>query len=189
MEKANENAALYVFRANNAACQPDEIDLHGLHVEEAKYYTEQRILACKERRENHLHIIVGKGIHSVNHIQKIKPAIEELCQRHGFQYTTEHNEGRILVTLPTDGGNTGFVAPGPAGAYAAPQQPQQAYYPQSQPTYAQPNTQQYQQGHQQQYQQGAQQPTQAAGWEQYNTPQNRKQALNSLKKLYYACCR
>ncbi|ORY76343.1 hypothetical protein BCR37DRAFT_340425, partial [Protomyces lactucae-debilis] len=97
MEQFNEQAALYVFRANNASCQPDELDLHGLHVDEAKLYTEQRVMACKQRREDHLHIIVGRGNHSVNHIQKLKPAIEELCQRYGFEYSTEQNEGRIFV--------------------------------------------------------------------------------------------
>lgn len=179
------DAALYVFRANNAECDEDEIDLHGLHVEEAKYYTEQRIIACKQRRENHLHIIVGKGIHSVNHIQKIKPAIEELCQRHGFQYSTEHNEGRILVTLPVDG-QTGFLAPGSAGQYAGVQQPQQAYHPQTQPSYGQGGQHQQQQHYQQQQPQGAQQ---AAGWEQYNTPQNRRKAMGLLQKLFRMFCR
>lgn len=191
MEKANQDAATYVFRANNASCKEDEIDLHGLHVEEAKFYTEQRIIACKERRENHLHIIVGKGIHSVNHIQKIKPAIEDLCQKHHFQYTTEHNEGRILVQLPVDG-QAGFPAPGSAGQYAGVSQPQQAYHPQPQPGYGvfqQPQQGQYQQQGQQ-YQQGQQQQQQQqAGWEQYNTPQNRKQAMNILSKLFRMLCR
>lgn len=187
MEKANEDAALYVFRANNANCDADEIDLHGLHVEEAKYYTEQRIIACKQRRENHLHIIVGKGIHSVNHIQKIKPAIEELCQRHNFQYSTEHNEGRILVQLPIDG-QAGFLAPGSAGQYAGVQQPQQAYHPQAQPSYGMQNLGQNGQQQQQQHQQQGQQ-SQQAGWEQYNTPQNRRKAMNLFQKLFRMFCR
>ncbi|CCG82989.1 Smr domain protein [Taphrina deformans PYCC 5710] len=184
MEKANQDAAIYVFRANNASCKEDELDLHGLHVEEAKYYTEQRIIACKQRRNNHLHIIVGKGIHSVDHVQKLKPAIEDLCQKHNFKYTTEHNEGRIYVEFPSDG-QTGFLAPGSAGQYAGVQQPQQAYHPQNQPSYAMQNNPQT--GGQQQYQQ--QQQGQQAGWEQYNTPANRKQALNILKRIYYSCCR
>lgn len=157
MQRANQDAALYVFRANNSACAPDEIDLHGLHVEEAKYYTEQRIIACKQRREDHLHVIVGKGIHSVNHIQKIKPAIEELCRQHNFQYTTEHNEGRILVRFAP---GEGMPAPGSAGQY----QPQQ-------------------------YQQQPQQQQPQQGWEQYNTPQNRKKAMYWLRKLVRMFCR
>jgi DNA-nicking Smr family endonuclease len=171
MEQLNEQAAMYVFRANNASCQPDELDLHGLHVDEAKFFTEQRIMACKERREDHLHIIVGKGNHSVNHIQKLKPAIEDLCRRYGFEYSTEHNEGRILVKFPQQGG---FLAPGGVPNY--PQQPQ--------PTYQQP-----QQAYQQQGQQGQQGQHGGAGWSQYNTPQNQKMAMNIFKKLFRMFCR
>lgn len=184
MERANEQAAMYVFRANNASAKADEIDLHGLHVEEAKYFTEQRIIACKQRREDHLHVIVGKGIHSVNHIQKIKPAIEDLCQKHGFQYSTEHNEGRILVRLPVDG-QAGFLAPGSAGQYGGVAQPQQAYHPQNQPSYGMQNMQG---GQQQSYQQQPQQ-QQQAGWQQYDTPQNRKTAMNIITRLFRMFCR
>lgn len=180
MEKANQDAAAYVFRANNASSREGEIDLHGLHVEEAKYYTEQRIIACKQRRDNHLHVIVGKGIHSVDHVQKIKPAIEELCQRHQFSYTTEQNQGRILIQLPVDG-QVGYPAPGSAGQYAGIAQPQQAYQPQSQPSYGVFGQQQ------QQGQYGQQQPQQPA-WKQYDTPQNRKQALSLANRLYKMCC-
>jgi hypothetical protein len=181
MLRANQDAALYVFRANNAACKEDEIDLHGLHVDEAKYYTEQRIIACKQRRENHLHVIVGKGIHSVDHIQKLKPAIEELCRTHNFEYSTEHNEGRIMVRFPVDG-PAGMPAPGNAGQYAQPQQPQQAHMPQGQMLQGQGGQQYYQQ-------QGNQQQHQQAGWEQYNTPQNRRQAMNIFRKLFRMFCR
>lgn len=182
MEKANQDAALYVFRANNADSAEDEIDLHGLHVEEAKFYTEQRIIACKQRRADHLHVIVGKGIHSVNHIQKLKPAIEDLCRRHQLEFNTEHNEGRIFVRIPVDG-QAGFLAPGSAGQYAGVAQPQQAYHPQSQANYGQQSGQQYQQ-QQQQGQQGQQ-----AGWQQYNTPANRRQAMNIFRKIFRMFCR
>lgn len=186
MESANQQAALYVFRANNSVCDADEIDLHGLHVEEAKYYTEQRILACKQRRENHLHIIVGRGNHSVNHIQKLKPAIEQLCQQHNFEYNTEHNEGRILVKFPMDG-QGGMPAPGSAGQYAQVQQPQQAYHPHNG---QQGHQQGYQQGYQQQQQpQQTQQGQQQAGWEQYNTPANRRKAMGLFRKLFRMFCR
>jgi hypothetical protein len=38
--------------------------------------------------QNHLHVIVGKGNHSVNHVQKIKPRVEQVCQQLGLQYHT-----------------------------------------------------------------------------------------------------
>lgn len=43
--------------------------------------------------------IVGKGNHSVNHVQKIKPAVEEVCRELGLQYNTEANAGMIYVNL------------------------------------------------------------------------------------------
>lgn len=42
---------------------------------------------------------MGKGNHSVNHIQKIKPRVEQVCQELGLQYTTEDNEGRMYINL------------------------------------------------------------------------------------------
>lgn len=62
------------------------------------------------------HSIVGKGNHSSNHIQKLKPKVEEVCRdlgenhcslmpiKHrlillGLQYSTEHNAGRIYINL------------------------------------------------------------------------------------------
>ncbi|BFZ58097.1 hypothetical protein PYCC9005_005156 [Savitreella phatthalungensis] len=170
MQMHNEAAALYVFRANNAGCAADEIDLHGLHVDEAKVYVEQRVVACMSRGDNHLHIIVGKGIHSAGHIQKLKPAIEELCRQHNFQYRTEHNEGRIYVTFP-QGGAQGYPAPGPQGvAGQGPYPPQQQYYPQ-----------------QQQQQQGA--GAGGANWQQYNTPQNRRLIMRFLRRIFNTCLR
>jgi FtsZ-interacting cell division protein ZipA len=44
-------------------------------------------------------VIVGKGNHSTDHIQKIKPRVEQVCRELGLQYYTEENEGRIYVNL------------------------------------------------------------------------------------------
>lgn len=45
------------------------------------------------------HSIVGKGNHSPNHIQKIKPKVEQICQELGLQYATEENAGRMYINL------------------------------------------------------------------------------------------
>ena len=42
---------------------------------------------------------MGKGNHSVNHVQKIKPRVEQVCQELGLQYNTEANAGRIYINL------------------------------------------------------------------------------------------
>ena len=58
-----------------------------------------------EQREKFLltrygrHSIVGKGNHSPQHIQHIKPKVEELCQQLGLQYSTEANAGRMYINL------------------------------------------------------------------------------------------
>lgn len=43
--------------------------------------------------------IVGKGNHSVNGVQKLKPRVEQVCRELGLQYATEENAGRIYVNL------------------------------------------------------------------------------------------
>jgi len=42
---------------------------------------------------------VGKGNHSPNHIQKIKPKVEQICQELGLQYASEPNAGRMYINL------------------------------------------------------------------------------------------
>jgi sulfite reductase alpha subunit-like flavoprotein len=43
--------------------------------------------------------IVGKGNHSIDHVQKIKPRVERICQELGLQYKIEPNPGRIYINL------------------------------------------------------------------------------------------
>lgn len=43
--------------------------------------------------------VVGKGNHSTDHIQKIKPRVEQVCREMGLQYSTENNAGRIYINL------------------------------------------------------------------------------------------
>jgi len=161
----NEQAAQFVLRAINADSAPDEIDLHGLFVEEAEDVLNQRIQACQQRRETHLHVIVGKGIHSANHVQKLKLAVERLCQQHNFQYSTEPNKGRILITF-REGAPSNFPPP----------PPQQAYYQGNQEYQQQPYQQGQQQGYQQQpYQQGYPQPGYAQQGSQPGYPQQEYQ--------------
>jgi hypothetical protein len=35
----------------------------------------------------------------VNHVQKIKPKVEQVCQELGLQYATEENAGRMYINL------------------------------------------------------------------------------------------
>jgi hypothetical protein len=115
MAQYNNQARDYIFRANNSSDRVpgDTIDLHGLYVEEAEDVLEERIKSARQRGETHLHVIVGKGNHSTNHVQKIKPRVEQVCRELGLQYKTEANEGRMYVNL--QGGEVGHMPPPPQG--------------------------------------------------------------------------
>lgn len=110
-DQYNKQASEFIFRENNAVGKVagDTIDLHGQFVEEAEEILEQRMRYARQTGQGHLHVIVGKGNHSPDHIQKIKPRVEKVCQELGLQYHTEHNEGRIYVDLT--GGQGGQQAP------------------------------------------------------------------------------
>jgi hypothetical protein len=101
MEAYNRQASEFIFRENNAEgrVDSDTIDLHGQFVEEAEDILEKRIRAAQSQGQTHLHVIVGKGNHSYNHIQKIKPHVEQVCQEMGLQYQTEANAGRMSINL------------------------------------------------------------------------------------------
>lgn len=100
--------------------------------------------------------IVGKGNHSPNHIQRIKPKVEQICQELGLQYATEENAGRMYINLrggpavmpehlkAKHGGgyHQGYGGGGGGGQYHQQQQGQQQGY-QGGNTYPQMN---YQQG-------------------------------------------
>ncbi|CAG8955809.1 hypothetical protein HYFRA_00011678 [Hymenoscyphus fraxineus] len=101
MKAYNKQASDFIFRENNAngRVPDDTIDLHGQFVKEAEQIVRQRIVYAKGQGQGHLHVIVGKGNHSVNHVQKIKPAVEEVCREEGLQFATEANAGVIYINL------------------------------------------------------------------------------------------
>ncbi|KAI0014174.1 Smr domain protein [Xylariaceae sp. FL0662B] len=101
MDEYNKQASEFIFRENNAVDRvpEDTIDLHGQFVEEAEDILEKRIRYAQRQGQSHLHVIVGKGNHSVGHVQKLKPRVEQVCRDLGLQYATEENEGRIYVNL------------------------------------------------------------------------------------------
>ncbi|CRG89644.1 Smr domain-containing protein C11H11,03c [Talaromyces islandicus] len=129
MEQYNKQASEFIFRENNAPGRvaDDTIDLHGQFVEEAEDILEERIKYAREHGQTHLHVIVGKGNHSVNHVQKIKPRVEQVCRELGLQYATEENAGRMYVNLT---GGAAEMPPMHHGGHQQPhhQQPQQPHY-------------------------------------------------------------
>ncbi|KAL4879409.1 hypothetical protein BJY04DRAFT_193921 [Aspergillus karnatakaensis] len=173
MEEYNKQASEFIFRENNAPGRVDDdtIDLHGQFVEEAEDILEERIKYARSHGQTHLHVIVGKGHHSANHVQKIKPRVEQVCRELGLQYATEENEGRIYVNLT---GGAAEMPPKPSHGYS---QGHAGGYPGSQ------HHQQQQQHHQQH---GQQQP-------QGGNQNEIDQVVNAivprvLRKLEKACC-
>ncbi|KAL4815561.1 hypothetical protein BDW67DRAFT_163727 [Aspergillus spinulosporus] len=142
MEEYNRQASEFIFRENNAPgrVDADTIDLHGQFVEEAEDILEERIKYARSQGQTHLHVIVGKGNHSVNHVQKIKPRVEKVCRELGLQYATEDNEGRIYVNLT--GGAADSIPSKPSHGHGHQQQHHQ------QPHQHQQQQQQQQQGNQ-----------------------------------------
>ncbi|KAH8698483.1 Smr domain protein [Talaromyces proteolyticus] len=149
MNEYNKQASEFIFRENNAPGRvaDDTIDLHGQFVEEAEDILEERIKYARQHGQTHLHVIVGKGNHSTNHVQKIKPRVEQVCRELGLQYSVEDNAGRIYVNL------TGGPADMPPAHHGG-QHQQQPHYGGG--GYQQPSTYPGQQQSQQQYGQGQQ---------------------------------
>jgi hypothetical protein len=131
--------------------------------------------------------IVGKGNHSVNHIQKIKPRVEQVCQELGLQYATEENAGRMYINLQ---GGPATMPPmnqqgGNHGGFHGGQQ---------QGGYQQAHHGGHQQGGYQQggYQQGGQQQGYQGGQQQNNDndelEQLAKKLLPRILKKLDGCC-
>lgn len=124
----NRQASDFIFTENNSMDRVagDAIDLHGQYVEEAERILATRIQAERARNSTHLHVIVGRGNHSVNHIQKLKPAVEKMCAEMGLAFRTEENEGRIYVDL-TGNQDIPYHPPPPGQGYHQPAHGGQGY--------------------------------------------------------------
>lgn len=98
-DQLNKQAADWIFQANNRVQPQGTIDLHGLYVQEAIDRTEDAVRvsvvlldcvqsdgrfpqAAQAQGLPQLRVITGKGIHSNNHVAKIKPAIEQLMVKY-----------------------------------------------------------------------------------------------------------
>ncbi|ODV81143.1 DUF1771-domain-containing protein [Suhomyces tanzawaensis NRRL Y-17324] len=150
-ERANQQAAEYVFRENNADSAADEIDLHGLYVKEAEFILQNRLAAAIRTNQSHLRVIVGKGLHSQNGIAKLKPAIDQMCDDCNLKHRIDpKNTGVMIIDLTNTQSNqipNHWNTSGPS----APQKPQgyqgqQQYQGTGQPQYYQQQPQHQQQG-------------------------------------------
>lgn len=82
MEQLNAEARQWIFAANNADSPPDTVDLHGLYVKEALVKAEEAVQKAQALQCPQLKLIVGKGLHSRDHVTHIKPAVERLVKQY-----------------------------------------------------------------------------------------------------------
>jgi len=187
----NAQASSLILKANNAGLPADVLDLHGQFVDEARAILEARIAAARAQGvRGRLHVVVGRGVHSVGHVQKIKPAVEEICRKQGLAFGTEANEGRVWVDLGGEGQGSPQYGQGSqtyGGDYGPPQQQQQ--YQQSPPHQQQQNQQlQYpqQQQHDMQYSRPQQMVEQ--GGQSQQSQQAQEDMTSSCLKMLRGCC-
>ncbi|EKM54149.1 uncharacterized protein PHACADRAFT_257781 [Phanerochaete carnosa HHB-10118-sp] len=110
MDRLNKEAAEWIFIKNNEDSKPGEVDLHGLYVKEAITYTDRAIQQARARGDSEVHLIVGKGLHSKNGAAKIKPAIEDLMQKHQLVAELDpQNTGVLIVSLDGRDRDTGNI--------------------------------------------------------------------------------
>lgn len=104
MREANHRAAVQIFEQVNSSLLPQNVlDLHGLHVEEARLHLEHVLLdkttewqqgLCRSQ----LTVITGRGNHSQGGVARIRPAVKEYLSSQGYRYT-EPKPGLVVVSL------------------------------------------------------------------------------------------
>ncbi|GJE90145.1 DUF1771 and SMR domain-containing protein [Phanerochaete sordida] len=102
MQRLNAEAAKWIFDTNNRDRTSGEVDVHGLHVQEAIKHTKLAVEEAKARGQSELRIIVGKGLHSEDHKAKLKPAIRRFLkvQQPACAVRLDpNNSGVIIVRL------------------------------------------------------------------------------------------
>ena len=84
----------------------NEIDLHGLTLDESKYIIEKKISTLKNKKEENylksitLNIITGTGSHSIGHKPVLLPKLTEwLKAKTKLKVEVDNNQGIIFVTL------------------------------------------------------------------------------------------
>ncbi|KAI8144815.1 hypothetical protein BJV82DRAFT_606381 [Fennellomyces sp. T-0311] len=110
MKKYNKQAADLIFQEKNAGRSSDEIDLHGLFVKEATEKVDEALRRCQRDGQDHLTIIVGKGLHSPGQIAKLKPAIVDMVKKYNVSCTPDRpNPGCLYVEFGKGQGDLSWL--------------------------------------------------------------------------------
>jgi len=100
MEIHNATAVKLIATKNNNEKDSDEIDLHGLYVNEAiQYFKETLELKMRDPNFQSLKVIVGKGLHSKDK-PKIKEAIVNFSNQNNLQvFELPDNPGCLIICV------------------------------------------------------------------------------------------
>lgn len=97
MLKAKHRAATSIFKAKNReTLARGEVDLHGLHVDEALAVTELMLARLRKHGLRQARVITGKGLHS-DGAARVGPEVERLLRSRRIKFAKE--EGALLVQL------------------------------------------------------------------------------------------
>lgn len=80
LEEEEEKAARRIFKRKNTGYGLDQMDLHGLHLDEAMAHVSERLKRLEAGDVASVELITGAGHHSEGHRAKIKPAVEALLK-------------------------------------------------------------------------------------------------------------
>ncbi|KAF9527274.1 hypothetical protein CPB83DRAFT_856279 [Crepidotus variabilis] len=101
VQKLHEKAARRYYAARNTLDISNKIDVHGLRPREAFDRIERAIVKASTEGKSVIRVIVGKGLHSVNQIPTLKPAVMREMQRLQFPCEVdERNPGVLNITIP-----------------------------------------------------------------------------------------
>lgn len=99
MEELQKQANTEIFKSlNDKYADHLTIDLHGLHVDVALGFLEERINELKKSGKSPLVVIYGAGNHSDKDGAKIKPAVQKYFGEKSFEYS-EINNGSVSLAI------------------------------------------------------------------------------------------
>lgn len=111
MEQLNAQAVQWIYAANNADSPPGTIDVHGLYVKEALAKVDEVIRQAQAQNFPQLRIIVGKGIHSKDHVSHIRPAVEDMLHKYQIAaHVDPKNRGVLVVDMQAPRGGSDSAA-------------------------------------------------------------------------------
>ena len=101
LESEEQAAAKRIFRLRNSGYGLEQMDLHGLHLDEAMEQVRERLRLLQAGKVGRsVEIITGAGHHSDHKKAKLRPAVEELLMQAGLSYAEMQGGGGFKVYSP-----------------------------------------------------------------------------------------